>query len=174
MMSEQMIQFQALAQRTILEILQSKAEAGDVYQLLCSKGSSFSVCVPEKFRGEWVLFRLALGCLAWDNAYFENHVSDERIQKIFLRHVLKHFETPSSLALASSFSEYLYSEDGTYLNRETVPIIEKFLKRLAIQNSFSKEQTKKIFSSAYIKTLVEIAESIRMSFQNEFLTVYPI
>ena len=169
-MPNQTEQFQLFAGRKIAEILEAE-DRNDIYQLLHSKMPSSVIFSKQIFDSEYVSFRLALGCLAWRKACFENNIKEESIQKIFVRSALQIFEAPKSLSQASAFSEYLYSEDGIQLNEEVVLLAERFLKRIAVSSKALKSQVEIQSLSVYLKTMVAIAESIRMSFQSEFLEV---
>lgn len=168
-MLSQVDQFQSFAERKISESFQSK-DAKEIYPLLCSKDLSFSTYPRKCFSDEWILFRLALGSLAWHEACLENHIEDKAIQKMFIQKILRTFKAPESLPQATAFSEYIYSADGTHLNGEVVLLVERFLARLSKKSKGLPKSS--IALRVCFQTLVEVAESLRMSLQNGFLDIF--
>ncbi len=160
--------FKAFAEEKIAAIY-AQNDVDEIYALLCKKNSSFSNYSKEAFEFEFVCLRLAIDCIGWINGCRENHISDKTLQNTFFKSVMDSFASPKLLPLAAGFSDYLYSPDGTRKSDETFSLVVILFKRLEGRQKKSALRTEKSDLTGCVKAMVEITESIRMSFENEFL-----
>lgn len=161
--------YKAFAERAIEDIYK-REDLADVYSLLCAKEKRLSEWGKDAFGLEYLCLRLALGCVAWVSGCRESGVTEKSVQGLFLKCVMDSFESPDTLPIASAFSEYLYARDGMGKIDETFPLVEKFLIRLTRQAS---PESRAVLerNSLLAKAVMEICESIRMSFEDDFADV---
>ena len=125
----------------------------------------FSSVPAEQFAMEYLAARLGLAAQVWESLCMENRLPQEAVQKSFLKSVMTTFTAPKFVNLASAFSEYLWHRPG---QNQSVPIAlsELIFRRIGAQNAPQNPNARSLAAS--FQTMVEILESLRTSFENDF------
>lgn len=116
------------------------------------------------FGMEFLGMRLALACHAWARGCKENHLKDAGIENLFFKTVMKSFQTPKYVDIATVFSEYLHAPESA--EKPLLPVAGLMMRRLSLAEHMGSIQKPKL--SPGFKSLVEIAESLKSSFENDF------
>ena len=126
---------------------------------------SFKAVAPAKFGMEFLGLRLAVACHAWARGCRDNHVKDSGVENLFLKTVMQSFQSPKFVDIAAVFSEYLHAPKSVS-EQPLLPVAGLMMRRLGLGERMGSVQ-EPVLTPAF-KILVEIAESLKSAFENEF------
>jgi hypothetical protein len=137
-----------------------------VYGEMCQLDSDFKKVNKTRFLEEFVPAKLALGCGFWVQCCEVHGVGDKEERNVFFRKVVAMFQSPSSLPIATRFSEYLHAanikpEESPLLSIATALFEKLHLKRIAGESATSG------ISNSFI-LMMEISDAFKNAFENEF------
>lgn len=162
----------ALQTRILSEIL-SSSEYEELYNLLSEKEPGFGRITRDAFNTEYLAAKLALASRFWEKSCSESMPeSGEQEQKLFFKAVMKCFQSPKMVPLATAFSEYLLEPSGEEGHSPVIQAGLKLFGRFGLAEKITKGSGPKAAVSDAFRILVETLEGFRVSFENDFMS-YP-
>jgi hypothetical protein len=150
----------------MIDFVLEPAAQDRVYEKLSRLNPELGKLGRTRFLEEYVPSKLALGCGFWEQCCEAHAIGDKETRNLCFRQIMKRFESPKSLAMATRFSECLYAAnahpDGSPLIEITTHLFEKLgLKRIAGESATSGISASFLFA-------VEVGEALKNAFENEF------
>lgn len=135
-----------------------------IHDLLKHRDRKFEGITNEAFGTEYLAGRLALACRLWELCCIENRVESEENQKALMRTVMKGFDDPKYLNLATVFSEYLH--DPAMDEDPVLAVVEKLFKRLAAKPTVAKVSGPAVADT--FQMMMAVSDSFKNAFENDF------
>ena len=135
-----------------------------VFEELCFHAPKVKKLGWERFFEEYIPAKLALGCGYWRACCEDHEIEDEdkEISNVFFREVMKRFETPNSLPIATRFSEYLYAANANEDESPTLAIVGRLFDRLKIDRIVGGR-----IAPGFL-FMMEASDALKNGFENEF------
>ncbi len=135
-----------------------------VLQALKEADLHFADILPAHFGMEFLSVRLALAAHAWSRSCKENHVKEAGTENYFFKAVMQSFQSEKFIDIAAGFSEYLHAPLAE--EKPVLAVSGIMMKRLGLASSMLKKETPVLTPG--FKLLIEIAESFKSGFENDF------
>jgi hypothetical protein len=140
-----------------------------VLRALQEADPAFKKVTPAQFGPEFLGMRLALACHAWARACRENKADGgAAVENLLFKTVMQSFQSPKFVDIAAVFSEYLHAPESD--DKPLLPAAGLMMRRLGLTAELGSLQNPKL--SPGFRMLVEIAESLKSIFENEFFDFY--
>lgn len=150
------------AEKTLAEIYDSQ-DADWILRELQAKDSEFRNLKPELFKTEYTCAQIAFNCFLWQKTALEVGLVEDSVAKALIRTVTRSFESPKSMEIAIRFSEYFHAVDMENEDAPSIAVAKRLFSRLPLKHKAAED----FWPS--LKLLIEILESYRVRFENDFL-----
>ena len=152
--------------KKLIELVLDTSGQDLVYTELCSREPEVKKLGRVRFFAEYVPAKLALGCGFWKACCDAHQIENKDIQNVFFKEVMKRFESPDSLEVATRFSEDLYATNADSEGSPMLSVIEQMFNRLKLARIEGGSKAGAILPGFLF--MVEVSEALKNVFENEF------
>jgi len=152
--------------RTLIDFILDGEGNELVFNELASREASLKEKGRVNFLGEYIPAKLALACGFWDQCCEVHGIRDKGIRKIYFLEVMKRFETPDSLPVATRFSENLYAVNSNPEDAPLISVMTRFFETMGLKR-FSGESAQGSISDSFV-FMMEVGDALKNAFENEF------
>ncbi len=137
-----------------------------VYNGIFRKNKGVAKSDTTKFLQDFVPAKLALGCMFWNQCCEAHGLEAKEIRNLYFLEVMKRFETPQSVDVATRFSECLYAVNARPEESPVLSVTSHLFGKLGLKCAEG-EETDVVISEAFLFAM-EVNEALKNAFENEF------
>lgn len=164
-MKKDITMFESYAKK-LIELALDPAGRDRVFEELGNRQPKVKKLERGRFFEEYIPAKLALGCGYWAGCCGIHRIKDKEIRNVFFKEVMKRFETPNSLAIATRFSECLYAANVNPDESPALAIMGLLFDRLKIDRLDRGAGGNRV-SSGFL-FMMEICDALKSVFESEF------
>lgn len=152
--------------RLLIDFMLDSSAHELVYNGIFRKDKGFAKSDMTKFLQDFIPAKLALGCMFWNQCCEVHGLEAKEIKNLYFLEVMKRFETPQSVDVATRFSECLYAVNARPEEAPVLSATSHLFGKLGLKCAEGEEDTAAI-SEAFLFAM-EVNEALKNAFENEF------
>ncbi len=152
--------------RRLIDFMLDSSAHELVYNGIFRKNKGFLKSDTTKFLQDFIPVKLALGCMFWNQCCEVHGLEAKEIKNLYFLEVMKRFETPQSVDVATRFSECLYAVNARPEESPVLSATSHLFGKLGLKCAEGEEGTAAI-SEAFLFAM-EVNEALKNAFENEF------